>query len=113
MAEDFTPLEDFTPDEAEIIDVKNRDSWEQTQDGFAKPPEQETSFDEKLPDAPDTEENLERDDKLIDLYLDKREKGYTVDRNAPLMNKALVKMNDKKDLFMNYDDKDYILTKKK
>ena len=113
MAEDFTPLEYFTPDEAEIIDVKNRDSWEQTQDGFAKPPEQETSFDEKLPVAPDTEENLERDDKLIDFYLDKREKGYKVDRNAPLMNKALPKMNDKKDLFMNYDDKDYRLTKKK
>ena len=112
MAEDFTPLEDFTPDEAEIIDVKNRDSWEQTQDGFAKPPEQETTFDEKLPDAPDTEENLERDDKLLDFYLDKREKGYTVDRYKPLMSKALVKMNDKKDLFMNYDDKDYRLTKK-
>ena len=112
MAEDFTPPEDFTPDEAEIIDVKDRDSWEQTQDGFANPPEQETSFDEKLPDVPDTIENLERDDKLIDFYMNMREKGYTVDRNAPLMNKALPIMNDKKDLFMNYDGKDYRLTKK-
>ena len=112
MAEDFTPPEDFTPDEAEIIDMKNRDSWEQTQDGFAKPPEQETSFDEKLPDAPDTIENLERDDKLIGFYMNMREKGYAVDRNAPLMNKALPIMNDKKDLFMNYDSKDYRLTKK-
>ena len=40
--------------------MKNRDSWEQIQDGFAKPPEQETTFVEKLPDVPDTEENLER-----------------------------------------------------
>ena len=113
MAEDFTPPEeDYTPDEAEIIDMKNRDSWEQTQDGFAKPPEQETSFDEKLPVAPDTIENIERDDKLIDFYLDKRKKGYIVDKYKPLMNKALPIMNDKKDLFMNYDGKDYRLTKK-
>ena len=96
MAEDFTPPEEFTPDEAEIIDMKDRDSWEQTQDVYAKPPEQETSFDEKLPDAPDTIENLERDGKLIDFY----------------MNKALPIMNDKKDIFMNYDGKDYRLTKR-
>ena len=33
-----------------------------------------------------------------------QKKGYTVDKNAPVINKALYWMDDKKVLFMNYED---------
>ena len=105
MAEGYTP-EDFLPEDEyydergqtkdENIEMKNRDSWEQTPNEFAKPPEQETSLDEKLPIAPDTIEYLERDVKIKNFYKHMLKKGYTVDKNAPLMNKALYWMDDKK-----------------
>ena len=54
MAEGFTPAEDYTrADEyydeygqtkGENTEMNNRDDWEQTSDGFVKPPEQETTF---------------------------------------------------------------------
>ena len=55
MAEGYTPEEDYTQDgyernEDENIEMKDRDSSEQTQDGFVEPPEEETSFAD-LPDA--------------------------------------------------------------
>ena len=113
MAEDFTPLEDFTPDEAEVNDMKNRDSWEQTQDGFAKPPEQETSFDEKLPDVPDdTPVPLAVRDKFMDFRVYMRDSGYTIDIDAPLINKAFPKMDNKNALFIKYEEKYFRLTQK-
>ena len=83
MAEGFTPAEDFTQDgyeknEAENIEMEDRDSWEQTSqapDEFAKPPEQETSLDEKLPVAPETIEYLERDRKNYKLLQEYAKKG--------------------------------------
>ena len=113
MTEDFTPLEDFTPDEAEIIEMKNRDSWEQTQDGFAKPPEQETSFDEKLPDVPDdTPVPLAVRDKFMDFRMYMRDSGYKIDIDAPLINKAFPKMDNKNALFIKYEEKYFRLTQK-
>ena len=92
---------------------RNRDSWEQTPDDFAKPPEEETTFID-LPNAPDTLEYLERDAKIKNFYKHMLEdSGYTVDKNKPLMNKALPKMNAKKALFITYEGKDYRLTQKK
>ena len=35
----------------ENTEMKNLDDWEQTSDGFVKPPEEETSFVDNLPDA--------------------------------------------------------------
>ena len=57
MTEGYNPAEDYTQDgyegnEDENIKMEDRDDWEQTQDGFAKPPEEETNID--LPDAPET-----------------------------------------------------------
>ena len=49
MAEGYTPEDDITPDgyegnEAEKIEMENRDSWEQTPDEFVEQPEKETSI---------------------------------------------------------------------
>ena len=77
MAEGFTPAEDYTRadeyyDECgqtkdENIEMTNRDDWEQTSDGFVKPPEQETSFVDDLPDTPSTPVSLEKQEKLKKL----------------------------------------------
>ena len=66
MAEGYTPTEDFnfTPDEAENIEMENRDDWEETQDGFFDPTEEETPFVDNLPDTPDTPESLEKQKKI-------------------------------------------------
>ena len=68
MAEGYTPEEDYTQDgyernEDENIEMKDRDSWEQTEDGFVKPPEDETSFAD-LPDAFGEPVSLELQEKL-------------------------------------------------
>ena len=69
MAEGFTPAEDYTPADEyydeygqtkdENTEMKKFDNWEQTPDGFVKPPEEDTSFVEDLPDAPGTPVSLE------------------------------------------------------
>ena len=59
MAEGYTPAEDFTPDEAENIEMENRDDWDKTQYGFFSP-EDEAPFVDNLPDTPDTPESLEK-----------------------------------------------------
>ena len=73
MAEGFTPEEDFIQDsyegnEAEKIEMENRDSWEQTPDEFVVQPEKETSLVDYLPDAPDTPVSLEIREKYKKLY---------------------------------------------
>ena len=117
MAEGYTPEEDYTQDgyernEDENIEMKDRDSWEQTQDGFAKPPEQETSFDEKLPDVPDTTVPLAVRDKFMDFRVYLRDSGYTTDFDAPLVYKAFPKLDAKKALIITYEGKDFRLTQK-
>ena len=116
MTEGYTP-EDYTQDgyegnEAEIIELENRDSWEQTQDGFAKPPEQETTFVDLpvVPVASDDPVYFEKHLKLDDFYKHLEDSGYTVDRNVLLIYKALSEMNDDKELFINYKGKEIRLT---
>ena len=92
MAEGYTPEEDYTQDgyernEDENIEMKDRDSWEQTEDGFVKPPEDETSFAD-LPDAYGEPASLELREKLKKFYKDLEDKGYIVDRSAPLEYRA-------------------------
>ena len=51
---EYYPSEGQTKDEK--IELKPLDDWEQTPDGFVKPPEDETSFAD-LPEAPGTIES--------------------------------------------------------
>ena len=68
MAEGYDPNLDYEIDYNENEDYPSEEqtkdeNWEQTQDGFVKPPEEETSFDD-LPDAFGTIESLELREKL-------------------------------------------------
>ena len=71
MTEGFTPKDLLPEDEYydergqtkdENIEMEDRDSWEQTPDKFAKPPEEETTFID-LPDAPETLVSLAKQEK--------------------------------------------------
>ena len=117
MTEGYNPAEDYTQDgyegnEDENIKMENRDDWDQTQDGFAKPPEEETSLDEKLPDVPDTPVPLAVRDTFMEFRVYMRASGYTIDRDAPLLNKAFPEMDNKNALFIKYERKFFRLTQK-
>ena len=97
MAEGFDPNLDYEMDYIENEDYPSEEqtkdeNWEQTQDGFVKPPEEETSFAD-LPDAFGTIESLELREKLKKFYKDLEDNGYIVDRNAPLEHKVLFDMD--------------------
>ena len=109
MAEGFTPAEDFTPNEAENIEMENRDDWDETQYGF-DPTEEETPFVDNLPDTPGSPESLEKQEKINSFYKYFEDGGYKVDRNAPLEYKASFKMNADKELAITYKGKTYRLT---
>ena len=86
MAEGFDP--DYDIDYIENEDYPSEEqtkdeNWEQTQDGFVKPPEEETSFVD-LPDAFGTIESPALKEKVEKFYKDLEDKGYIVDRTAPL-----------------------------
>ena len=86
MAEGFDP--DYDIDYIENEDYPSEEqtkdeNWEQTQDGFVKPPEEETSFVD-LPDAFGTIESPALKEKVDKFYKDLEDKGYIVDRTAPL-----------------------------
>ena len=85
--------------------MKNRDDWEQTPDDFAKPPEEETSFDDNLPETPGTPMSLEKQEKIKSFYKYLEDSGFTVDRNTQLGQKALFRMNADKELFITYKGK--------
>ena len=112
MSEGYTPAEDLLPEDEyddeyeqtkdENIEMEKRDSWEQTQDGFAKPPEEETSFVD-LPEAPGTLESLAKQEQIKSFYKYLEDNGYTVDRNAQLRYKALFRINSYKALFITYN----------
>ena len=116
MAEGYTPPEeDYTQDgyegnEAENIEMKNRDDWEQTQDGFAKPPEQETSFADNLPDAPETIVSVAKEEKIKSYHKFLEDSGYTVDFDAQLDHRAVYKLNANKELTISYEGKIIRLT---
>ena len=88
MAEGFDPDLvydiDYDKYDDDLLEEQTKDeNWEQTQDGFVKPPEEETSF-ANLPDAIDTIESLELREKVESFYKHLEDNGYKVDRNAPL-----------------------------
>ena len=113
MAEGFTPAEDFTPDEAENIEMENRDDWDEIQDRYFDPTEVETPFVDNLPDTPGYPESLEKQEKIESFYKFFENSGYKVDRNAPIEYKASFKMNADKELAITYKGKTYRLTRVK
>ena len=81
--EDY-PSEGQTKDEK--IELKPLDDWEQTPDGFVKPPEEETSL--TLPEAPGTIESPALKEKNKSFYEFLEDNGFNVNKNAPLEHKA-------------------------
>ena len=73
--------------------MKNLDDWEQTQDGFVKPTQEETTFDEKLPDASQTLVSLAKQEKIESFYKYLEDNGYRNDKDAHLKHKALFTMS--------------------
>ena len=97
MAEGFDPKPDYDIDYNENEDYPSEgqtkdENWKQTEDGFVKPPEDETSFAD-LPDVHGEPVSLELQEKLKKFYKHLEDNGYIVDRNAPLEHKALFEMN--------------------
>ena len=109
MAEGFTPAEYFSPDEAENIEMENRDDWDETQYWF-DPTEEETPFVDNLPDTPGTPMSLEKQEKIKSFYKYLEDGCYKVDRNAPLEYGASFKMNADKELAITYKSKTIRLT---
>ena len=120
MTEGYTPAEDLLPEpeyydergqtKDENTEMKNLDDWEQTPDGFVKPPEEETSFIDDLPDAPDTLVSLAKEDTIKSCYKFLEDNGYTVDKDAHLKNKALFILSYDNKLGIMYQDKIIYLT---
>ena len=82
--EDY-PSEGQTKDEK--IEIKPLDGdWGQTEDGFVKPPEEETSL--TLPEAPGTIESPATQEKIESFYKYLDDNGFNVNKNAPLEHKA-------------------------
>ena len=97
MAEGFDPKPDYDIDYNEDEDYPPEgqtkdENWKQTQDEFVKPPEDETSFAD-LPDAFGEPVSLQLQEKLKNFYKHLEDKGYIVDRNAPLEHKVLFEFN--------------------
>ena len=95
--EDY-PSEGQTKDEK--IELKPLDDWEQTKDGFVKPPEEETSL--TLPEAPGTIESPALKEKIKSFYEFLEDTGYEVDRNAPLEYKVKFVIKDGGRLSVDY-----------
>ena len=98
--EDY-PSEGQTKDEK--IELKPLDDWEQTPDGFVKPPEEETSL--TLPEAPGTTESPALKEKIKSFYEFLEDNGFNVNKNAPLEHKATFTISADKKLGVNYKDK--------
>ena len=116
MAEGYTPEEDYTQDgyerdEDENIEMKDRDDWEQTKDGFVKPPE-ETTFDD-LPEAPGTIESPALKEKIESFYKYLHDNGFNVNKNAPLEHKATFTISADRKLGINYKDETIWISHKK
>ena len=97
MAEGYDPKPDYDIDYDENEDYPSEgqtkdENWKQTPDGFVKPPEDETSFAD-LPDAFGEPVSLELQEKLKKFYKHLEDKGYIVDRNAPLEHKAIFELD--------------------
>ena len=90
MAEGYGP--DYEMDYIENEDYPSEEqtkdeNWEQTPDGFVKPPEEETSFAD-LPEAPGIIESPALKEKIESFYKYLDDNGFNVNKNAPLEHKA-------------------------
>ena len=81
------------------------------ENGFVKPPEEETTFVDNLPDSTwyYRVSSIKRE-KIKSFYKYLEDSGNTVDRNAQLEHGALFKMNADKELAISYKDKTIRLT---
>ena len=89
MAEGFDP--DYDIDYIENEDYPSEEqtkdeNWEQTEDGFVKPPEDEVSYAD-LPDALGEPASLELQEKIKSFYKQLEDEGYIFNKNAPLEHK--------------------------
>ena len=114
MAEGYDPDLDYEMDYDKNKDYPSEgqtkdENWEQTKDGFVKPPEEETSYAD-LPDAYGELGSLELQEKIKSFYKHLEDNGYIVDRNAPLEYKVVFKLNDFKFLSAIYNGKKVYLT---
>ena len=97
MAEGFDPKLDYERDYEGNEDYPSEEqtkdeNWEQTPDGFVKPPEEETSFAD-LPEAPGEPAPLSKREKIKSFYKDLEDKGYIVDKIAPIQHRARFEFN--------------------
>ena len=110
MAEGFSPDLDYDLDydidydkyDDNLSEEQTKDeNWEQTPDGFVKPPEEETSF-ANLPDAFGTIESPALKEKVESFYKHLEDNGYIVDRNAPLGYKVVFAIREGGRLCVDY-----------
>ena len=88
------------PTKDENIDMKPFDGWEQTADGFVKPPEEETS--PALPEAPETIESPALQERIQSYYKFLEDNGYRVNKSTLLEHKATFTLSPSKKLSVNY-----------
>ena len=108
MAEGFDPRLDYDIDYNENEDYPSEEqtkdeNWEQTPDGFVKPPEETTFVD--LPEAPGTIESPALKEKIESFYKYLDDKGFNVNKNAPLEHKATFTISADRKLGINYKGK--------
>ena len=85
MAEGYVP--DYEMDYIENEDYPSEEqtkdeNWEQTQDGFVKPPEEEEETSLTLPEVPGELESLSKREKIKSFYKHLEDNGYIVDKFA-------------------------------
>ena len=93
MAEGFDPDLDYEMDYRENEDYPSEEqtkdeNWEQTQDGFVKPPEEEEETSLTLPEVPGEPASLSKREKIKSFYKHLEDNGYIVDKNAPIQHKV-------------------------
>ena len=98
MAEGFSPDLDYEMDYDKNEDYSSEEqtkdeNWEQTPDGFVKPPEDEVSYAD-LPDAYGNPASLELQEKIKSFYKHLEDTGYIVNKNAPLEYKTIFVIRD-------------------
>ena len=106
MAEGFDPDLDHDIDydkyDDDLLEEQTKDeNWEQTPDGFVKPPEDEVSYAD-LPDALGEPASLELQEKIKSFYKHLEDTGYIVNKNAPLEHKLKFKIEDGGRLSLHY-----------
>ena len=107
MAEGYDPDLDYEMDYDKNEDYPSEEqtkdeNWEQTPDGFVKPPEDEVSYAD-LPDAFGEPASLELQEKIKSFYKHLEDTGYEVNKNAPLEHKIIFVIKDGGRLSVDYN----------